>query len=284
MAKIYKGKLIDASDKSPIAYANIGIIGGNIGINSDENGNFSIEITEKNKNKKLSVFLIGYEQAVLHITDFIKRSETSQLPIEMHKKAVVLGEVIIKPTKLTFDRLGSYVNCTVETEKGEGLPFPYYLEEKKKKNGKIKQEADTLTEVGTLMKVKRRKTFIDSIEINVGKCTYEEIIYRINIYELINKEPTIILKEPIYIRKKKSEIGNSLKLDLTDKNLVVNNNFIVSIEKVKDMGEGALTICGKIGGPAAYLRIASLQEHFIKLPIISFGISAYVTFSEEIKN
>lgn len=280
-AQTYTAKIVDASDKSPIAYANIGILGSETGTNSSEEGTFSLNIPSSLNDKTLSVFLIGYEDFKIPVKEFVQRVNANNNTIQLYKKATQLNEVIIKPIQLTPARLGNYIVC--KNDEG-GLPFPFYIDEKKKKNGKIKREADTLTEVGTLMKVKKKKTYIDSITINVGKCTHDEILYRINIYELKNGEPQIILKEPIYIRKKKDEIGKVLKLDLTDKNLVVNNNFIVSIERVKDLGAGEFNICGSLSGSPGYLRIASYQSSFIKIPLISFGIAAYVTFSEEAKD
>ena len=42
-------------------------------------------------------------------------------------------------------------------------------------------------------------------------------------------------------------------------------------------------ICGKMFGAAMYMRIASLHDRFIKLPVIGMGIKSFVTFSEEEK-
>jgi hypothetical protein len=278
-AQIYTARLVDAADGSPVAFANIGILESETGTNSDEEGKFSLNITPDLNAKTMSVFLIGYEDFKLPVEEFTSRVNSNNSTIRLYKKENQLREVVVKPTKLTPARLGNFIECKEE----KGLPIPYVFEEKKKKSGKVKRAADTLTEVGTLMRVKGKTTFIDSIAINVGHCTYPEIVYRVNIYELVDGEQKLILNEPIYIRKKQAEIGKVLKVDLTTKNLVVHNNFIVSIERVKDLGQGEFTVCGSLSGSPLYLRIASQQSSFIKIPIISFGISAYVTFSEEIK-
>jgi hypothetical protein len=133
------------------------------------------------------------------------------------------------------------------------------------------------------MKVKKRKTFIDSVQINVGSCTHDEILYRMNIYEELDGDFKNILTTPIYIRMKREQVGNVIRVNLTDKNIVVNHNFIVSLEKVKELGAGKFTICGKMFGAAMYMRIASLHDRFIKLPVIGMGIKSFVTFSEEEK-
>jgi hypothetical protein len=190
-----------------------------------------------------------------------------------------LPELIVKPAKLTVDKLGTDVSCDSSKRTGGSVPFPYVFKRKKQN----KEVIDTLTEIGTLMKVKHRKTFIDSVQINIGRCTYESILYRLNIYEELDGDFKNVLNEPIYIRRTKAEVGKVIKVNLTDRNIVVNHNFIVSLEKVKDLGAGEMTICGRIFGPAMYMRMATINERFIKAPMVSMGIAAYVTFSEAIK-
>jgi len=280
-AQHYTSKLIDADDKTPVAFANIGILNSEMGTNSAEDGSFSLNIPQELTNRTLSIFLIGYEDLKLPVSEFIELSKSSNNTLQLKKKANQLSEVLVKPAKLTVARLGNHIDCE---KNGSMLPFPYVLEEKKKNNGKIKRAADTLTEVGTLMKVKKRKTYIDSITIHVGSCTYPEILFRVNIYELVDGAPKNILTEPLYIKRSGSEVDKILKIDVTDRNLVVNNNFIVSVEKVKDLGKGIFNVCGSLAGAPTYLRIASQQTSFFKIPLVSFGISAYVTFSEELKD
>ncbi|HTN45068.1 MAG TPA: carboxypeptidase-like regulatory domain-containing protein [Flavipsychrobacter sp.] len=275
----YNAKLVDAVTHAPVAFANIGILESETGTNSSEDGSFSLQIPDELQSKTLSIFLIGYEDYKISVNDFIAKAKSTNNTIVLNKKEATLKEVIVKPAKLTLAHLGNDIHCKDEN----GLPVPYVFEEKKKKSGKVKREADTLTEVGTLMKVRGKKTFIDSIAVNVGRCTYPEILYRINIYELINGKPKIILNEPIYVRKSKNDIGKTLIVDVTDRNLVVDNNFVVSIEQIKNLGEGEFSICGSLAGAASYWRIASRQGDLMKIPLISFGISAFVTFSEEIK-
>lgn len=275
-AQRYEARLLDKTNNQPVEYANIGITGSETGTNADSAGYFSLTLDEAAAaGKTLQVSMIGYETYKIPVSDFITRAKSSGHTIYLQKSAWQLNEVVIRPVQLKFAELGTNVSC--DNRKEGGVPFPFLLEKKKSKT------TDTLTEIGTLMKVKGRKTFIDSVQINVGYCTYENILFRLNIYEEIKGDFTNILKEPIYIRLTKAEVGNLIKLNLSDKNLVVNNNFIVSIEKVKDLGAGEMSICGKMFGPAMYTRKATRQDRFIKLPVVSMGITAFVTFSENIK-
>ncbi|XZF15359.1 carboxypeptidase-like regulatory domain-containing protein [Chitinophagaceae bacterium MMS25-I14] len=276
-AQQYTAQLLDQADKQPIAYAVIGIPGSDIGTNSDESGNFTLTIGKEQEDKTLSVSLIGYEDYKIKVSEFITGLGSNDRKIYLKKAPHELKEVIIKPAKLTVAELGNEVDCDTSKSKGERIPMPYLF---KKKSGKV---TDTLTEIGTLMKVKHKKTFIDSVQINIGNCTYENIVYRLNIYEEQNGSFKNILEEPIYIKLSKREVGKLIKVNLTKKNLVVNNNFIVSIERVKNLGPGELTICGKIFGASMYMRVATRQDQFMKLPIVGMGIASFVTFSEEEK-
>ncbi|WP_118950311.1 carboxypeptidase-like regulatory domain-containing protein [Taibaiella helva] len=277
LAQQLEGQLLDSDDKQPVAYANIGLIGTELGTNSDEQGHFRIDATG-NGDKTVMVTLIGYEDYAVKASALESALKAGGQKIYLKKKANELKEVVVRPAKLTTAQLGNDVACAGKEK--DGLPFPFIYEKKKKG---VVVKVDTLTEIGTLMKVKKRKTFIDSVQINVGSCTHEEILYRLNIYEELDDEFKNILTAPIYIRMKKEQVGNVIRVNLTDKNIVVNHNFIVSLEKVKDLGAGKFTICGKMFGAAMYMRIASLHDRFIKLPIIGMGIKSFVTFSEEEK-
>ncbi len=273
-AQQYTAQLLDAQDMQPVAYANIGLLGTSYATNSDSLGNFTLTIPDEMKDRMLSVAIIGYESYKMQGSEWIRLLSSNNHKVYLQKKPRELSEVVVKPAKLTQARLGSYIICSMDT--AGGLPFPF-LFEGKRKSGVL----DTLTEIGTLMKVKRKKTFIDSVKINVGICTHPEILYRINVYEETDGDFNNILQEPVYIRLNRENVGQEITVDLTSLNLVVNNNFIVSIEKVKELGAGSFTICGKMFGPPMFMRIASRQDMFVKLPVVSMGISAYVTFSEK---
>lgn len=279
LAQRLEARLLDSEDKQPVAYANIGLPGTELCTNSDEQGYFSIDV-RGNADKTVLITLIGYEDYSIKVPALEEVMKTGGQKLYLKKKAKELTEVVIRPAKLTTAQLGNDIACGNSSKESEGLPFPFIYEKKKKG---VVVKVDTLTEIGTLMKVKKRKTFIDSVQINVGTCTHEEILYRLNIYEELGDEFKNILREPIYIRMKKEQVGKAIRVDLSDKNIVVNHNFIVSLEKVKELGPGKFTICGKMFGAAMYMRIASLHNQFIKLPIIGMGIKSYVTFSEEEK-
>jgi len=52
-----------------------------------------------------------------------------------------------------------------------------------------------------------------------------------------------ILTAPIYINIAKNEIKDRISIDLRSYNIVVNGDFLVTLEHMKDLGPGYLTFC-----------------------------------------
>ena len=95
-------------------------------------------------------------------------------------------------------------------------------------------------ELGIMMKVKKT-AFIQKVNLNFNQCTYDSILYRLNIYKVNGKmDFENILTKPIYIRLPKSKLNETVTIDLTSYNLMVQGNFLVALEHIKDMGPGIL--------------------------------------------
>jgi CarboxypepD_reg-like domain len=82
-----KGKVVDVFNK-PISYVNISVENENIGTTSEENGEFVLRISDKNKNLIFSA--IGFEKRILKGSDvsqvILKQSETELKEVVLVKK------------------------------------------------------------------------------------------------------------------------------------------------------------------------------------------------------
>jgi CarboxypepD_reg-like domain len=140
-----KGWVIDQSGKKPIAYANIGIVNTGIGTISNEDGSFSLQITDGNLKDTLRVSAIGFGKKNISIQSFIHRDVT----IYLKEQITQLNEVTITSTKeknkifelgnrrfrggtLETDTLyaGSSTALLIENKKTiqKELSFPVYLQ------------------------------------------------------------------------------------------------------------------------------------------------------------
>ena len=210
------GVVYDKNIQQPIAYANIGVIGKSVGTVSNEQGQFNLTIPSTLQNDTLKISVIGYEPFVSSIQTL---SSTAKDTIYLAKTTYSLQEVVIKPKNLIAKTFG----ITTATQSvsvgfsGNALGF----------------------EGGVLMKNKH-KAYLQNIKLHFSS-TYDTLFYRINIYKQNGKKNfENILTEPIYFELTKEAITFPVIIDLTSYNLAIEGKFLVTMEIVKDLGEGDL--------------------------------------------
>jgi hypothetical protein len=128
-------------------------------------------------------------------------------------------------------------------------------------------------ECGLLMKNKK-KAIIKKVNVNISSCAYDTIFYRLNIYEAKEKNNfENILQESIYVNFSKEDIhkGN-LQIDLKEQNIVVSGNFLVTLEHVKELGDGGIWFPASLKQKTYYRKTS--QGNWRTVPI---GISLSVT-------
>jgi hypothetical protein len=92
--QVINGKVIDSSNSKPLVYVNIGVVGTPIGTITDENGNFSIDVTGQPLNANVRFSMIAYKPKTFTIEALSKKDNTVKLiPDTMHLK-----EVVVRPS------------------------------------------------------------------------------------------------------------------------------------------------------------------------------------------
>ncbi len=92
---IIKGKVLDQSDRKPIAYANIGIVNTSVGTISNEDGTFSLKVSDQNKNDSVLFSAIGYGRKNISVQSITAHD----LTILLEEKPAHLNEVTITSSK-----------------------------------------------------------------------------------------------------------------------------------------------------------------------------------------
>lgn len=244
-AQVFYGQLINKDNGQAIPYANIGIIGKNIGTVSDISGIFRIELNSIYDRDTLCISCIGYEQKTFLIADLKNDLKTiEQNTIRLSPKTYQLDEITIKPLNAKTCILGNY--CDPNSTYGNA----FYSE-------------NLGTEIGVLMKPprKRNKVYLKSFRFYVGEFTFNKFPVRLNIYNLKNGLPyENILKDPIFLEiTSKGEY----MIDLKKYNIIVNGDFFVSLEyyKIPDSSQGKLLFCAvhhrKMNNGKSYYRLSS---------------------------
>lgn len=242
------GTLINADSKQPIGFANIGIVGKNVGTVTDLNGRFKLFVDSKYDNDTILFSIIGYKPLLIKISDLRKKVDNE---VFLKERAYEITEVVIKPRIFKQRTLGV-------TTKFKNISSGF-------KDNILGYEC------GILMKVKKT-AFIKKINLNISYCTYDTIFYRLNIYKVSGKmDFENILREPIYLKIPKESVKDEIQIDLQSKNIVVDGDFLITLEHVKDLGNGYLHFCAGITDKT-YYRLTS-QGKWETSP---FGISISV--------
>lgn len=245
-SQIITGRILNSTN-SGVEFTNIGILNKNLGTVSNETGQYILQIdSTAYESDTVLISRIGYEQKFFSLGEFKKMNE-----IKLDIKSLRLNEITVKPKKYTEKELGY-------TMKSKFLQVGF-------KDNKLGYE------LGVLMK-NFKAAVLKKVNINFADCTYDSIFYRLNIYkEKGLNEFENILSDPIYITLSNSAIKDALSIDLTEKNIIVEGNFLVSLEHIKNMGKGELNFCGGLM-KKSWVRATS-QGKWATMPV---GISISV--------
>lgn len=211
------GQVLSSETKSGIAYVNVGIIGKNIGTVTNEYGNFTITLDKINNTDSLRFSMIGYESKSFLVSQF---KEDSIKDVYLVPRSYYLTEVKVFSHRTHEIRLGIPVLS-------DALKSGF--------------EANDLgSEMGIKVNA-RKQVVLKEININVATCTFDSVVYRINIYQVVNKtEYKNILIEPIYISFSKDKIDKVITLNLRKYSILIEGEVLISLELFKDLGEGRL--------------------------------------------
>ncbi|OIP03137.1 MAG: hypothetical protein AUJ97_05160 [Bacteroidetes bacterium CG2_30_32_10] len=252
-AQLYKGNVVSTNDKIAIAYVNIGIVGKDVGTVSNNNGEFSIELLDLYNNDSLRFSILGYKTKSFKVADFKKQFAHNAITIPLETKLMELKTVLIKPKKTKI--LGN----KTETK----MMICGFISD------------DLGSEVGTVMKIKGVPTIIDSTSFFIVENKYGKLKFRLNIYKMENGEPgQSILKDNIFIETAIKQ--GRVTVDLTPYYLVVNDDFLVSLEWIENLGEKGLYFpLGFLNNPSFSRKTSQSQW---KKQAFGMGIYTYVRY------
>ncbi len=217
LGQAINGTVYNAGNQKPVEFVNIGIPGKNIGTVSDPTGHFQLAISNEFDNDTLVFSCIGFQAYKVKVSD-LKMAKTQN--VQLHEKTTQLTEVLIKPRKFAERRLGV-------TAKGTKMTAGF-------KDNNLGYECG-------IMMHNRKTAFLKEVNVNIAQSLYDSIHYRLNVYR-IGKGKTFenVLDSPIYVKLGKSEIKDKISINLEHLNLVLEGDFLVTLEHIKELGPGGL--------------------------------------------
>lgn len=260
------GTVISKDENHPISYVKIGVEKENIGAVTDENGNFTIDLSKANTANKIKIEVAGYETYTENVSDFIKQNSQK---IYLKEKIKNIEEVKLKPKKLVDKNWG--VNTKTKS-------VMYSV------NPAFKKE-DFLGETALEFKASKRSK-IKNINLNIASITADRpVIMRYTIYNEKNGFPNeSILDEEITVELTKDKIvDQTFTLDVNDKNIWVQGKFFVGIQFLKEF-EGRLNISAALFR-TGYLRkfYGDWQKMSIAAPAINIDVKVDKNAKDENK-
>ena len=248
--KSFLGTVKDKNTKENLAYVNIGIVNKNLGTVSDSNGQFQLQLDDNFNNETLKISIIGYKSLAMKVVDF-KQTVEANKNIYLEKNISELKEVVVKSKKLKTATLGNI------------------LEKKTVSAGFVNNVLGN--EIGIIIKIKSKPTFIEAFNAIIDYNHYKNFKFRLNFYDLKNGMPNnTILQENIIVNSTLKK--GKLTIDLAEYNLMVNEDFFVSIELIEGLGEGGLHFLADYNGSPIITRAAS-QGKWNKQDDLSFGFN-----------
>jgi len=236
------GRMVDRETGEALPYVNIGVLGGERGTVSNEQGYFHLDLTGLMPESTIRFSFIGYEN---HHATVEKLSGLGGN----------LGEV--KLTPITLEMQAVLVFPREFKEKVVGNPHPPAM-----MRGGFAEDSLGY-ELGIRVKIRKRPTLLKTLTLHGVTTTYDTVFYRLNVYEMEDKQPgKNILTKPIYITLTDFEQLADITIDLTSHHIVVHDDFAITLEYVKELGEGDLQFStGILNGKIFYRKTSQAPWH-----------------------
>ena len=266
-AQNFSGQILDSKTKQPVPYVNVGIPNKGFGTISDDHGNFSILLDDKYNNDSLKISMIGYKPISLQVQDAKNQHKNVTAKFYMNENVYELSEIVIRPIKYKTTTVGN---------KDLGQPCVSFIGDTTKSSKNY--------EVGTLINIKKRATFIDDIKFGVCHNDFDSVIIRVNIYTKTNEN---ILKHPIYVTVKKED--KAVTVDTKKYNIKVEDDFIIAFEALEILqsksGKGKtigkkFSFSGGLYGADMLMR-DNIYAKWIKVPLAVVGFNTTITYEDK---
>lgn len=212
-SQIINGKVISKENNQPIPFAKIGVENENHGATANEYGNYTIDLTNVNREKSIIVEISGYKKYAENIDKFIN---AKNYDIILEDKYIEIPEVIISPKKYIDKNWG--INS-----KNKNINFGFNPSKSK----------DYSLEFGTFF-TNKKKVKIEKINLNLNEYKLEKpLVVKFNIYSSENGLPkNSLTNEDLVVSVKKDMIvDRTFSFDVSEKHLnIANQDFFVTIQ------------------------------------------------------
>lgn len=251
---VCKGRLLDASSNQPVEFANIGIVGKNVGTVTNEKGEYSFTVPDSLINESIKLSMLGYKSKIESVKNL-----ASKTLIQLEQNATQLNEVTIRSKKLKVKIIGN----ETKTQMVSG--------------GFTSNKLGA--EMAIKLSIKKPQTQVRKVMVNINVNTLDTVpVFRCNIYS-VDKDgmpgENILTQNIIIVPKEKT---GYIDFDLKPYSIFVNEDVFISLEWIKDLGNAkGLAFSTKLIGASTYYRQTS-QGKWEKTNSIGVGLHAETAY------
>jgi len=252
-AQLITGKVKDAKTNETLPYVNVGIVGKGVGTVTNIDGDFKLSLSG-HESDSLRISILGYHAQSFLIADLQKHP--GALNVSLSPNSIQLKEVNIGNRKYKQSILG---NTTKSKSVRAGFTSNYLG-----------------NEIGAIIKIKRAPTYLKQFNASISENLSDSIMLRLNIYNVKNGLPDKnILQQNIFIKIHKDE--DHISVDLTPYHIMVDDNFFISVEWVKDSSGHGLKFSASFLSSAIISRETS-QAKWEKIGIAGVGFNVLAEY------
>lgn len=248
-AQTLKGTLKDARSGEGVPFVNIGVVGKNIGTVSGEDGTFALAVPEGHSNDIIRLSMLGYKDIEVTVGELHKSLQANPV-FTMEEHITELEQVIISNKKQRQKLLGNKTES-----KSVVLGFT---------SNKLGNE------IGMVMKIKRAPTLLKTFTASVASKDNPPVKLRLNFYSVKDGLPDeLIINENIIVTV--PEDDSKLVVDLTKYNIMVDDDFFVSLEWIESAPRRINFSAGFLG-KGFYARQTS-HGNWYKVGVVGVGFT-----------
>ncbi len=251
----YGGTIVDKESHEKIPFVNIGVLNKSLGTVTNDAGAFLFDIDSKFDQDSLRIFMIGYKPKTYLVADFKNQFAGNSGLIELDRAIVNLEAVIVYSKKTRTEIAG-------KTFHNKNMILGLATDKKG-------------CEIAAQIKIKKRRTTLQELHINIANNPFDSVLLRINLYNSFKGKPgQNILNKPIYVVAKQKT--GKLSVDLVPYKIVVDSSFFTAVQWISEKNDKVLQFCSGMGG-AAFIRSSSEDTWFNNKPF-GLGINCKVTY------
>jgi len=234
------GSVKDKKTNEVLAYSTISLKKSKLGVVADYNGNFNLKLGKGIKKDTIQISHIGYKTIEMAVSESIKDTV-----FRLQESSIKLDEV-----KLYNNYRGKVSLGTQNAHHIIGYSFTH--------------DSIKGSEIGKRILVED-PVLLKDLTFYVKKNTFKSVKIRVNFYYLDSSNNQYSPSDKIDLEKSIIEEitkkSGKIKLDLSDFNITINEDFMVAIEMIDFKGQGRFILKGEWHSPKArYKGIPGFSE------------------------